>query len=349
MQYIKYLEKILITKGEAGVPGLGSFALKDVPSYISDGKMIPPAKKLVFEANLVEPGDELVKEFALGEKFSETEARESIVNQVNSMLHVLREGRSIDVQGIGQLKLEDGQILFISKISEVLNSGSFGLPEVEPILELDADDKKPFEEKQERKIHSAPIQETKTIEPIMNEEKKNTEPVVPQKPITPPYIPPVASIKKPVEKRNNSKWVLVASILVGLGVLSYFAYNFDLLNKAKSYFANFNKKEIVAPAQVPDSLGIDTLNEKRNALLFDENESKKLLTYYIISGSFKQKENAEKYSTKMSQDGFTTYTLNYGDTLFRVAIFASQKRQEAVDAFIEMQNEKGLRIWLISL
>lgn len=52
--------------------------------------------------------------------------------------------------------------------------------------------------------------------------------------------------------------------------------------------------------------------------------------FYLVAGSFIDKENAEQYIDKMKKKGFEPILIPFVDSYFRVAIFSSPIKEEVV-------------------
>lgn len=360
MQYEKYFTDLLKSTKQASLPGLGRFKVVENPSRLVEGKMLPPSKFVQFESNLIEQGTEFVDYVAEHEKISANDSLQLISKDVAEILDNLKKGNPVQIKGIGSLSLKDGEIALKSLPDHELFEGSIQMPEVEPLKEIKKQTSS--EDDLSKTSNIAP----KISETIPSSMKSPVPPPQPAKPSATAKVPDpvkttsasktevigkkssVSSTPKARNSRNNKKLLLYASVAAFALALIYIVYLFELWKPIQGLIAGKSKNlPAVETPILQDSLGIDSLNTKENALGIEE--EKQPLTYYIIAGSFRKKENADRYSSEMSESGFTTYTLNYNDTLFRVAIYASQNRQEAVDKFIELQEEKGMTIWFMSI
>lgn len=71
--------------------------------------------------------------------------------------------------------------------------------------------------------------------------------------------------------------------------------------------------------------------------------------YCVIAGSFISQENAESHSTLLSNQGYATEILDKEGEYFRVALFSSAQKKEAVDFLAQVRNEPGMeRSWILS-
>ena len=77
----------------------------------------------------------------------------------------------------------------------------------------------------------------------------------------------------------------------------------------------------------------DSLTSKQNALLYSEKTKiGNNYNYYIIIGSFSNKENAEKQKVRVNNKGYTSKIIRSDFDHYKVSIFSSLNKQEALDS-----------------
>jgi hypothetical protein len=68
--------------------------------------------------------------------------------------------------------------------------------------------------------------------------------------------------------------------------------------------------------------------------------------FYLVTGSFTKKENAELFGYKMLDMGFKPYLLPLTDGYYRVGIFSSPYKEDAI-MYRENLLETQMKMWII--
>ncbi|MEO0625730.1 MAG: hypothetical protein AAFY91_02000 [Bacteroidota bacterium] len=127
------LVQVLIDRGRASLPGIGTFVLEDSPAVVDQiGKKIqPPASRILLNDNLVLDDGQLVQYLRDHHQLSAEEARTSVESYASDILNRLNNGEQISLTGLGLLRKNfEGKLQF-TPASKNLAKTHYGLPEVE--------------------------------------------------------------------------------------------------------------------------------------------------------------------------------------------------------------------------
>jgi nucleoid DNA-binding protein len=172
--------------------------------------------------------------------------------------------------------------------------------------------------------------------------------------------------------------IIAAAILIFFFVATYFisdrGFSFsDSGKKVSDWIENKFSKAKLSPQKIGESRELN-----REALIYSENKiikdtsstvaenkdtasissmtsantissEQKHMVYYIIAGSYKNRENAEQFVIQLKKQGFDKARLLPNDTLYRVAIASFNNRQHAVDEFVKISTTNPeLKLWFYS-
>lgn len=144
------------------------------------------------------------------------------------------------------------------------------------------------------------------------------------------------------------KIVFTSIILISLIGIGYLVFYTGLLNRKS------NKEIIITENQntsinIPDSVYTDEiLPAKQEALLYVEEESTEHYTYYLVTGSFSKKVNAETYKTSLESKGYQANIIRSDFDHYKVSIFSSTNKKEALDSLMNARKiEEFESAWLL--
>ena len=328
MDISRIIQDLIVKNDTVSVNGLGSFARHYNPAevYKYSGKVTPPSYQLIFVPEIDEADNSLVG--TLKEEYDSTIeiSAQAVEAWVNKILANFDAGNSYFIKEIGTLKKKDNKIVFEPDTNSILLADNFGLDSVKlPLMEID--------------------NTTKTAEA-----EKQPEP------------PKAVNIPA----RKPKKWLIPAAIILivfavgaGLYVTGYMQKGY---NKASDMVSKFMSNSADEQLATNDTLQgkLDANELKRKALEYSEggkdsankgnvSEAKEIIRYYIIGGSFKAMEKAEKRKTELQKIGYQPEILVINDTIFRVALASFDVRQEAVAEYIKISTmDSNMKIWLYS-
>lgn len=323
------------------VPGFGVFSLKYIPAGIHTAKQTfePPSKEILFTSAVKDDTGALIKYISEKEDLKEKDVQAQLEDFVNDCNTKLANGDELDLIKLGKISRKpDGSYIFkadksVNYFNETFGVESFDAPK--PIIDRD------------NKDH---ILEEKT--------------------------------KKTVIKRKKRKVILYLSLLIPLAaiiVLGIFNYNI-IKNKIKGYHkesleteqnkADRSSQEKLMEEHSKDQKLFDTIQDKKTkadstiaqdsmkALETDVNDQKisgeeeKVSEpgkkYYIVAGSFRLEENAEKLMKKLQAKGYNSEifgTTSHG--LVMVSYEAFVAKNDALTELKRITREENPNAWLI--
>jgi len=337
--------KELILRNECVIlPHFGGFITRYRPANIDPGEKIltPPSKEIEFRKDLKKDNGLLVDYIAKKKKIFITRAMRLIQDYVNEINAKLNRGEKVVLEGIGSFvkDLSDQEIKFFSFRDENYLIDSYGLMNLE-LSELE-----------------------KSVSP----DDTNLQ------------IPPV----KVINWKKTGIWVassiviliLLLILIIPLTDSKYKAnlnFNFLFPGKPDSISSEENEKIIFGKRRIikQDSANdfgqlIDNATRKEVALFYSEPEDNKdedykdedykdedfisqSNKYYLVAGSFKRLENAERLKSDLLNDGYNPQILKTENGYFRVTLSSFDNLNIAIRELERIR--KGLKksVWILSI
>jgi cell division protein FtsN len=321
-----HIKELLIANQGVIIPDLGGFVSEYEPACfdVSESKFLPPSNKIQFKPEYSYQDDLLIDFISEKENLSKEESKKLLADFVKDLKSLFQKGEKIDFPEIGTLSQDTkGTIHFIQAKETNLLTNSFGL----------------------KSINSKPIvnhpKETKTK--ALSKQKKSHKKLI----------------------------ILISSVIFLLCLLSiswHFTEEFTRFNFASSNDVNSNSTntsdisqttvrnlDSIAKADSVKALineSIDENTDKKDALFYSQPEEKEENTtysqFYIIAGSFKKIENAEKYAIGIREKGFKTEIIESGENLIRISIFKYSNESEALKKLYELRQKSELKsVWIL--
>lgn len=384
MKLYKYIHQLLSDNEMVIIPGFGAFISEYQPAEIDDktDEIKPPSTRLVFNPQIRNNDGLLVGHVAEQTRSSHFEALQKIEKERDNIIYQLDKAERVELEDIGVLFYNsDNQIEFISESDKNLSHESFGLeatslnepqtgqednteePEIiEPVTseEFVADTEDEIEtnevdtppQEQENDPEEViipvpePIEETSQEKDMVEEEVLIAEPVSVETRVEP---------AKEKKRKGGLLWLLV--VLIPLIAVSVFLYRKDkktdgTISASEQISAPEIKGEAVASV---DTLEKDsTILSQTDSVASEEVAEAKISTpepsgpkFYLVGGSFTEKENAETYIQVLKDKGFDAYHAGKKGRFFIVGIGTYNTFSEAEKAKKEyMSNNPGSEVWV---
>ncbi len=361
MELSKYIKEILISKDSVIIAGFGAFEKIFNSAKIDPvtGEMFPPQATVIFRPELKIDSGILIKYIAEKDNISEEAASELIKNQVAEWESTLQAGQMVVLSELGNLSRDqNGQYEFIPTIQPSDFPESYGLP----VISI-----------QEKSGIIPPP--TKKEEPKIPTEKKQVEKKIVDKKSPIKKTPEKTSekIKSPVDTKISKK--LIIGLAIGIPVAAIIvlgALNFNLVkqkfNDASHYISGLaSGKDSAAvsdtTARVSDTVVTSELENEAEALLenytivnaetntqLDPKTEKlgNIKKFYIIAGSYKNKNYANRQRNLLNKKGFQAEVLPLNNGLYRVSVASFTDIQSASDDFERIKSiDENLNVWIL--
>jgi nucleoid DNA-binding protein len=320
-----YIKELILTNECVILPHFGGFVTRYSPAKIDPGKKIlaPPSKEIEFHSELTTDNGLLVNYIARKNKTFNTRARRLVEDFVNEINARLNNGEKVVFEGIGIFVKDtnSGRLLFDTLSDENYLMDSYGLMD----LELDELKKSGFAE----------------------------EPGI--------KTPPV----KIIRRKQTGIWIaasVVVIILLLILMIPLTDSNYlSILRRSEKEKIVFGKRRI--PEQ--DSLKkmeqiIENATKKEVALFYSEPEQKynepvvnrtndNASKYYLVAGSFKRLDNAQKLKTDLLNQGYTPQILQTKNGYYRVTLSSFDNRNIAIRELEKIRRELNLTVWILSI
>jgi nucleoid DNA-binding protein len=327
--------KELILKNECVIlPGFGGFISRYRPANIDSEKKIltPPSKEIEFRKDLKKDNGLLANYIAKKKKIFVTRARRLIEDYVNEINAKLDKGEKVLIKGIGTLvkDLRNQDIKFLSLRDENYLIDSYGLMDLE-LSEVG----KPGNQFE-----------------------------------TDLQVPPV----KIINRKKTGFWVassivVLILLLILIIPLTHSDYSADInsrflypdksdsLTREKNEKIVFGQRRIINQDSVND-IGqiIDNATKKEVALFYSEpedNASEDFISepnkYYLVAGSFKRLENAERLKSDLLNDGYNSQIIKTENGYVRVILSSFDNRNFAIQELERIRKGLNRNVWILSI
>lgn len=334
MDIADYIKELILKNECVILPQFGGFITKYCPANIDKEKKIltPPSKEIEFRSDLKKDNGILVNYIAKKKRIFNTRARRLVQDYVNEINAILDRADNVVLKGLGSFVKDSRtqEIIFISLKDENYLIDSYGL------MNLELSD----------------------IEKSGNIENTNLR------------IPPV----KIINIKKTGYWVassIVILILLMILIIPLTDSNY-LTNKNSSFLYPskqdsisseedkkivFGKRRIINQDSVKNVKQlIDNATRKEVALFYSEpeiNKDEELISqsskYYLVAGSFKKLENAQRLKTALLNDGYNPQILQTDNGYFRVTLSSFDNRNIAIRELERIRKGLNRTVWILSI
>ena len=317
-----YIKELLFTNQGVIIPGLGGFVSEYEPAAfdVSENKFLPPSKKITFNPEYSYHDSLLIEFISKKEKIAKENVEKNLQEFVKDTKYKLKKGEEINFPEIGTLTQNTkGQISFSQSKESNLLTDSFGLKSV------------------------------KTTQPVSDVVQKT--------------IKPRRSFKKAII--ITSAAVVLVALIISAWFFTQGFSDFSLIsstNKTEVEQVNNKIKEIteknldsIAQADSLKALivnSIDDNTDKKDALFYQEPAKEKpkpqYSEFYIIAGSFKRMENAEKFSAQLKTKGYNPQIIKSEENLIRISIYSYTDETEALKQLYKLRETSEIKsVWIL--
>jgi len=333
MKLEKYISDLLYRYDLVIVPGFGGIVARRKPAHFNHDTYVfsPPHKELSFNAQLQE-NDGLLADYVAGvEGVSYDEALEKIAACVADWKKTLKIQKRIRLDQIGIFNLiDEDKIVFLPLTTRNYLAEAYGLTSfIHRPIRKNIDDQKPVEK---------PVVTTEIPEP--KEEKKDK---VIKKSHTPRPV-----YKTTVSSTSSSGWWKAAAVVfLALGLGAGVAL---MKNNQQAPVETYQKATFVLQKDFPViQLGDKSKGNKNFSTLNNTAEnnfaSKK---YFIISGAFRNKNNAERKTNELKASGYKAEIIGKNKRgLWMVAYEGFASKEEANKKLINIK-QKQSSAWIFT-
>ena len=348
----KYIYQLLREYDTVIVPGMGAFVSAYKPAQFDEAadEIIPPSKAVSFNPSIKTNDGLLVGYVASKEGISTADAFDKLENERENVLLALDKGEKVLLENVGSLFYDARrQVQFEASEGENLLPDAFGLEATSL--------------KEESEGETIPEREEEMKPENQEKENPGEEPA--------PNIPaPEAAFTggEGVPKKKGRGWLwflLLLLPLIGAGIYFLKKDKFYPTEKPENITTippadSFRAEEVIAVP--PDSVKKDSLPPSPAGsvtkipvdsveLVDQENYLKPDTTkYYLVSGSFQEKDNAKKHLEQLKEEGYNAFHLGKQGNFYIVGIDVFSNEQAAFDAqydFLEKNPESGVWVYQV--
>jgi cell division protein FtsN/nucleoid DNA-binding protein len=354
----KYIKLLLDERKRVILPGFGNLEMKESGGAIpAEGDLIsPPGIRVRFDSGYSKDDGLLAATIANGEKISEEEAGQRVLELVDAIKFALDKGEPYQLPGAGSfLRDSDGRVHFRVDRGWVLEPDQFGL---EPLDLLELDETEEIEQVPEEPVKIA-NDEAFAIE------HQRPEPI-PHKPVARTTAPHVAVQRTPYKEHKPRRWRVIWLVAVGLIVVLAVLILIPSGNlnipgrKAKPPAANTGQDPSpvtpVTPAdqsagdpQDFESLTPESLENEPNEAIAEPTQAAERDKYFLIAGSFSHLKNASDLQDQLKSKGVAAEVMITENRMYRVSVGSYVTIREAETALVRVKSTPGLEsCWILS-
>lgn len=343
-----YIKQLLYHQEHVVIPGFGAFITSYQPARIQESRQTiqPPSKKIAFNPDLQSSDAHLAHQITIEENLGFVEATNKIETKVQAWKYQLWQEQTLELEGIGTLYLDENQnIQFTPAPDQNFLISSYGLNEVpaKPV-------KKELKQKPKR------VKKTK--------KRKQKVSFYPQ-------------TTKGISIAATLAIFILASLLIFIlpPIQNHQEGNLNVVTSNESEDQNSSAGESTETSDrkeaEPGPEGEDEKNQastgakvntkaNSNAALAHSSSSSKdskenlrdkssngNTIYHIITGSFKNKNNAVEYKRYLNEIGYNPRLLNTEKGVVRVSIERLSSRENIMQKLNNLRVKVKSKAWLL--
>ncbi len=326
------------------IPGFGGFVAQYSAANFEEKNQTftPPSKSILFNKNLINNDGLLAHKYVSIYQLTYDEAVASIQGQVEIIKKNLLHSKRHELVGLGVFFMDGNSIKFDKSENNFLAS-SFGLP----TLSLDSFESNEFTKEQE----------SKKIIPITPKPSKSSKWWVAAAII--PFLFYTAWIPLKTNLFNNEGSFHYSDLnpfsFNKESLYSINDSNDDIENNSVSEFIEIINEPINIPTIIEESISpvnvVEITTEKESTEVVHssnvENDYSSELSFHVVGGCFKNKNNAKKLVQKLKKLGFDSFELDVNNNLHRIVISSFSSKKEARKAQKEIKASHGISSWVL--
>ena len=327
------------------IPGFGGFVAQYSAASFEEKNQTftPPSKSILFNKNLINNDGLLAHKYVSSYQLTYDEAVASIQEEVEIIKKNLLKLKRHELIGLGVFFMDGTNIKFEKSENNFLAS-SFGLP----TFSLDSFDSNELNKEEE----------VKKIIPITPKPSKASKWWVAAAIV--PFLFYSAWIPLKTNLFNNEA-SFHYSELNPFSFTKERTYSFNDLNDGlNGDSSNESIENIDDPIQIPTikEVSVDPVNVVENPIEKEstdvvhtntiDNEDTSQLSFHVIGGCFKNKQNATKLIKKLKKMGFDSFELDVNNNLHRIVISSFSTKKEARQAQKEIKATHGFSSWVLN-
>lgn len=344
MQLNKQIIDLLFEHDCVIIPGFGGFVAQYSSASFEEisQSFSPPSKSILFNKNLINNDGLLAHKYVSIFQLTYDEAVASIQDEVEKIKKNLVQFKRHELIGLGVFFM-DGNALKFEKSENNFLASSYGLPT------FSLDSFAPKELKKEEDV--------KKIIPIAQKTPKSSKWWVAAAIV--PFLFYSAWIPLKTNLFNNEA-SFHYSELNPFSFNKERTYSFNDLNDGLNYNSSVELTENIDKSiETPtiEEVYVDPVNVVENTIEKEstdvvisnavEEEDFSELSFHVIGGCFKNKNNANKLVRKLKKIGFDSFELDVNNNLHRIVISSFSSKKQARRAQKEIKAVHGISSWVL--
>lgn len=376
----EYIKELIASNNRVIIPNFGAFLLRATSKNKNKKDLASKIDDIYFSPFLKFNDELLVNHIMKNEEIDQKSALDKISDYIKSIEEGVEKNGVFTIEGLGEFYQDaQGKVQFKIHSSETETGEEASQKETKKSASEKPKETPPKATKADKKTVNEKAANTKKQEPRKEATKSTERKEEPKKEPAPKAAAQKASAsqkvtsKQPVQKqKKGTNKGLVLSIAIGLPIAAIFIWamlNFDSVQKI------FSKKE-EAPKQTTEKVTKEPKKEDKKAAGQDETKEQaaagdkttkdqqakaqntkdskpektttqpKEKKFYIVAGSFRNKDNAIKYRDKLIDQGYKSELIGERNGMHAVS-YSSFKSKRKAEAELSMLRRKGLQAWLL--
>ena len=312
----QYISELFYKYDSVILPGLGAFVLKYIPASIHpiENKLSPPSKIVSFDPAQNYNDGILANYISDKKRISFIEANNEILAFVSETNKILSEGKQVILPGIGSFsRFSDNNLSFSPDTSVNYNLETFGMEEIisPPVLRDDIKER---------------------LQKQFSENKRT------------------AKQKKAFPKAAIWTLSLVIVIVICIGAIFIIKpFNASRLSENKAKTVISEQQKIKDTTQKKENIAsTDTLNTDTSTVSKNTSDESSVKHFYIISASFRIKNNADNYIQTLKKKGYNSEAIYLQEKGLYVVSYNSYATQaEAEQALSKILSGENTSAWIL--
>lgn len=313
---IEAISDLLFLRDTVVVPGLGAFVKKAIPAKVNpvENYFTKPSSEIVFDSNLREDNDLVIRYLSEENGISEDEAKKLLVKFVSDCFNGLKNKQRVVLSGIGVLSYDADDLVFKPDGLVNYNSDAFGLADItpKPVLhpKTKAEIKSEIEQQQKDKNTPVTVDEKEVHQKDKEEEQEK------------------------LRVHNGWLWVLsgiTVLIAIGYALLYFKVMDFSKNENQSRRNVSFEPKTYTFPSYSLD-WKLEDIVPKANI--------------QIIAGCYDREENAARFAKVLKDKGYTEAFYELRNDKWYVSFGRYDTEEEATSALREIRTNTEYKAWI---
>jgi len=310
----KHISELLYQYDCVIVPNLGGFVANNISADYNEktGVFFPPVREIGFNRSLSHNDGLLINYIAESEGLTYESCQDKLLKHINILKYQLNRGEVLKIDNVGHLKIDSvGNISFVPNKEQSFNTESFGLSTFHF---------RTLEQEKEQNLTSRRL------------------------------------VRRTLEVKGVKQIAASIALIIGLWMISpdlnYQAQQSDfsdVLSELKTPERKIESNNTKTIEAVVEDVTAEVEEVKEEVVDIEETKVVTENNYFIIAGSFKEKQPAVEYLYKLHKRGIEKAEIIEGNGRYRISLEGFVSKLDASKALTVYRKKNGFNsAWLLS-